>query len=577
MSILKLRSNFETLRSSLETERSSFDSHWKDLSDHTLPRRAQFTVSDTNRGEKKNNKIINSTGTHAIRTLRSGMMGGITSPARPWFRLSTPDPKLSGNPDVKAWLHVVSERLRAVFIRSNLYNALPILYGDMGTFGTAAMLIEEDFDRVIRCYTFPIGSYSVANDEKGRVRVFFREFRMTVRQIIKRFGTTEEGKIEMSNFSKHVQTLYTNGTLDAWIDVCHVITANSDYDPNAYASNKKKYRSVYYEKGSNASGGANYITPDDDTFLRDKGYDYFPVLVPRWEVTGEDVYGTNCPGIMALGDIKALQVMEKRKAQAIEKKINPAMVAPTRAKEGKVSILPSDITYLDEREGSKGFRAAHEVNITIGELLESIQQHEQRIKRAFFEDLFLMLASLDRKDITATEVMERKEEKMLALGAVLEQLNQDLLDPLIDITFDIMVSQGLIPEAPEALQNVPLKVEYVSIMHQAQKTAGLAAIDRLGRAVAEIAQFDPSVLDKIDADKLINEYGETLGVPPEIIRSDEQVAEIRGARARQEQEQEQADRMQQGAATAKDLSSADVGGNNALNSLIQQSQAGAPV
>ena len=152
--------NFETLRTSLETERSSFDSHWLDLSDYNLPRRAQFSVSDTNQGQKKNKKIINSTSSQAIRTLRSGMMGGITSPARPWFKLTTSDPALARIDAVKDWLHIVDKEMGAVFLRSNLYNALPIVYGDIGTFGTAAMLVEEDFDRVIRCYAFPTVRFS---------------------------------------------------------------------------------------------------------------------------------------------------------------------------------------------------------------------------------------------------------------------------------------------------------------------------------------------------------------------------------------------------------------------------------
>ena len=570
------KSTFETLRTSLETERSSFDSHWLDLSDYNLPRRAQFSVSDTNQGQKKNQKIINSTSVQAIRTLRSGMMGGITSPARPWFKLTTSDPALARIDAVKDWLHIVDKEMGAVFLRSNLYNALPIVYGDLGVFATAAMLVEEDFDRVIRCYAFPIGSYSVANDGKGRVRVFFREFRMTVRQVVKKFGEGDDGKIDWTNLSTHVKALYDAKTLDAWINVCHVITANTDYDPNALASNKKQFRSVYYEKGSDTNGASSYVTADDSKFLSDKGYDYFPVLVPRWEVTGEDVYGTNCPGMMSLGDVKALQTMEKRKAQAIEKQINPPMIASTKLKDSKVSILPGDVTFGDMRAGDV-LKAAHAVDISITEILDAIEKHENRISRAFFEDLFLMLAQSDRRQITATEIDERKQEKLLALGPVLEQLNQDLLDPLIDITFDIMVKQELIPPPPEELQGVALKVEYVSIMHQAQKSTGLAGIDRLIGFAGSVAEFDPGVIDKIDTDKLIDEYADITGVPPQIVRSDEEVAAIREGRAQAEAQQRQLDQISQGAVAAKDLSGADLEGNNALNALVQQSEAGATV
>jgi hypothetical protein len=467
--------------------------------------------------------------------------------------------------------------MTSVFLKSNLYSVLPIVYGDIGVFGTAAMSIEEDFDNVIRCYAFPIGTYSLANDEKGDINIFFREFRLTVRQLVKRFGTRDDESLDFSMFSTQVKALYDRGHLDAWIDVCHVIHPNSDYNPKGLLSNTKKFRSVYYEKGSGSSQSANYLGADDDKFLSDKGYDYFPILAPRWEVTGEDVYGTNCPGMVALGTTKALQIQEKRHAQAVEKGVNPAMIGPSSLKTQKASILPGDITYLDEREGMRGFRPVHEVNLSLSDLDNKMAKAEREISRAFFEDLFLMVATMDRNQITATEIMERKEEKLLVVGPVLEQLNPDLLDPTIDITFNIMVDQGLIPDPPEELQGVPLKVEYISIMHQAQKSAGLAGIDRFIGFTGEVAAFDPGVLDKIDSDQLIDEYAEITGVPPRIVRSDEDVEELRLAKQQAAQQQQQMEVLAQGAGVAKDLSQADMGGNNALNALIEQSEAGAAI
>ncbi len=201
------RSKFLTLKAQLENERSSFKSHWRDLGDYILPRRPRWFVEDTNRGERRNTKIIDSTATLAARTLRSGMMSGITSPARPWFRLSTPDPKMAEFGDVRQWLQDVTDRMNTVFLQSNLYNSLPIVYGDMGVFATAAMLVEEDFDSVIRTYVFPVGSYMISNDSKGRVRTFYRTFRMTVRQAIQEFGNADEaGKIDWSVFSSFVKS-----------------------------------------------------------------------------------------------------------------------------------------------------------------------------------------------------------------------------------------------------------------------------------------------------------------------------------------------------------------------------------
>ena len=571
------RSRLESLRSQMDNERASFISHWRDLSDHILPRRSRFFLSDNNRGERRSQKIIDSTATLAARTLRAGMMGGITSPARPWFRLTTPDPELAEVGSVKQWLDTVTQRMRTVFLKSNLYNSLPLIYGDLGVFGTAALYIEEDLEEVLRTYTFPVGSYMIANDEKLRVRVFYREFRMTVRQIIEKFGRSRERKeIDWTNISFHVKALWDQGSKEQWVEVAHCIMPNPDHDPDKLFAKFKRYYSCYYERGSSSAQQSNYMAQEQQKFLSESGHDFFPILGVRWEVSGEDVYATTCPGMEALGDIRQLQLGEKRGAQAVEKMVTPPMIAPTALRTARTSILPGDITYSDEREGQKGFRPAHETNFRINEHEMKQEQVRQRIRKAFFEDLFLMLAASDRRQITAREVEERHEEKLLALGPVLEQLNQDLLDPLIDITFDIMLRQDLIPEPPQELEGVALRVEYVSIMAQAQKLIGVSSIERFASFVGNMVSVtqNPAVLDKVDTDQLIDVYGDAISIPTSVVRTDEQTAGIRQERAQAQQAQAQAQAIQEMAGAARDLSAAKTDEPNALTALLEQAKAG---
>lgn len=573
------RQQYELLRSQLVNERASFIPHWRELSDFILPRRPRFVVTDVNRGERRSQKIIDSTATLAARTLSSGMMAGVTSPARPWFRLTTPDPGLAEFGPVKSWLHVVTERMLTVFLRSNLYNALPVLYQDIGVFATSAMSIEEDFDDVLRFYVFPVGSYMITNDDKLQVRSFVREFRMTVRQMVERFAKKDErGRVtDWSNFSQHVRSQSESGQAESWIDVVHVILPNDEFDPRKLDAKFKRYRSVYYENGYSSASASRYIRgEDDDRVLRDSGFDLFPILAPRWEVTGEDVYGTNCPGMTALGDIKQLQLGEKRGAQAIEKMVNPPMTGPTALRTQKASILPGDITYVDVREGQQGFRPAHEVNPRIQELEAKQAQIRQRIRRSFYEDLFLMLANLDRREITAREIEERHEEKLLALGPVLEQLNQDLLDPLIDNAFDIMLRQGFIPEPPDEIAGMTLKVEYISIMAQAQKLIGLAGVERFAQFTGAVAAQSghPEVIDKVDLDQMIDVYAERTGVPPSIVRSDDAVLAIRQARAQAQQEAAQMQAVREAGKIAKDFARADMSKENALTRLLKEAETG---
>ena len=573
------RKRYDSLKQQLESERSSFISHWRDLSDYVQPRRQRFNTSDVNKGDKRNQKIIDSTATLAHRTLRAGMMSGITSPARPWFRLTTPDPDLAEFGSVKTWLSTVTQRMQHVYLRSNLYQVLPVAYGDMGLFGTAAIYMEEDFNNVVRFYPFPIGSYCIANNSKLKVDVFTRDFRMTVRQLIQRFGRKDgSGNVDWSNFSSQVRSLWDQGNYEAWVDVCHVIQPNSEFDEKKSDSKFKKYSSMYYEKGVTSVLAGGYLRDhDEDKCLSEKGYDYFPVLCPRWEVTGEDVYGTDCPGMAALGDIKQLQLGEKRIAQAIEKMVNPPMVAHPSLQARKASIVPGDITYVANESGQQGFRPAHEVNPRVMELENKQAQVRDRIRRAFYEDLFLMLANDTRSNITATEVAERKEEKLLALGPMLEQLNQDCLDPLTDNTFNMLVRQGLIPEPPQELQGMDLKVEYISIMAQSQKLVGLGTVERFAGFAGQVASIQPEILDKIDTDQMIDVYGELTSIPPGIIRPDEKVQEIRQNRAQAQQAQVQAQQIRDVTQSARDLSQADMESDNALTRLIDQANAGSLV
>lgn len=568
------RKRNEILRMQLENERSSFLPSWRDCNDFIAPTRARFQVTDRNRGDRRNRNIIDSTATLALRTMVSGMMSGITSPARPWFRLSTGDDGLNEFEPVKKWLYDVTQRMVTVFIRSNLYQVLPMLYKDMGTFGTAAMSLEEDFKKTIRCYSFPVGSYCIATNDQLTVDVFQREFSMTVRQIIQRFGMNGGKQVNWKNISLHVRNLWERGEGETWIDVCQTIRPNMDYDPRGMMSNQKMFSSQYYEKGT--AGNSNYLggsADSDDILLSDKGYDLFPVLAPRWGLTGEDVYATDWPALDALGDTKQLQTGEKRSLAAVDKMVNPAMVAPTALKNQPVTLLPGGVTYVDSREGMQGFRPAHEVNFDISKLEAKQEQVRQRIKRSFFEDIFLTITELDRRDITATEIVERREEKFLVLGPVLQQLNQDVLDPLIDNTFAIMARQGQLPPPPQELQGMPLKVEYISIMAQAMKLVGVTNLERFMNFGVQLATVKPDAMDKINTDQALDVYGEMTGVAPGVVRSDEDVDAIRQQRQQAIEAQNRAMVAKDASTAAKNLSQADMGADNALSRITEGLQA----
>lgn len=558
----KLRQRLERLVSAMKNERTSFESHWRELSEYFAPRKARFTVTDRNRGEKRSQKIIDSTPIFAARTLAAGMMSGVTSPARPWFRLTVPDKQLAELHAVKMWLEAVRERMASVFIRSNLYNQLPSVYADMGVFGTAAMAVEEDDETTIRCMHFPIGEYWFATNAKGQVRTFAREFEWTVRQVVERFGRKDrEGRLDDTNLSTAIVRAWREGHLDQTVTITHIITENDAFDPNRLDPASRRYLSCYYEAAREKVRGEEQV-------LEVSGYEEWPTMGPRWETSAGDVYATNCPGMTALSDNKALQFGEKMMAQAIEKTVKPPMIAPSSMRATAASILPGGITYVDEAQDKK-FRPAIDVSgMRLDHLGVEQNKVRERVKEAFFVNLFLMISSLERGQITATEINARQEEKLLTLGPVLERINEDLLDPLVDRTFAIMLRRGEIPEPPPELEGVALRVEYVSVMAQAQRTVGRYGLETFLSMAASAAQISESVLDKIDLDQAIDVYGEMTGIPPSIIVADETVSSIREARAQQMQAAQQAQLATEEAAAAQTLSQTPVSGDNALARLL---------
>ncbi|EOC1198850.1 phage tail protein [Cronobacter sakazakii] len=532
----------------LDNDRTSFEPHWRELSEFINPRGSRFLTSDTNRNDRRNSRIVDPAATLAARILSSGMMSGITSPARPWFRLATPDPDMMDYGPVKVWLETVQNRMNDMFNKSNLYQNLPLLYSSLGTYSTGAMAVLEDDDDILRTMMFPIGSYWLANSPRGNVDTCFRKFTMTVRQLVMQFG--------IDKVSSRVKGMWDNGTYEQWVEVVHAVYPNVDRDTGKLDSKNKPFKSVYYETGG-----------DSDKVLRESGYDEFPIIAPRWEVNGEDVYGSSCPGMIALGQVKALQLEQKRKSQLIDKQTNPPMVGPSALKTQRVSLLPGDITYVDQLGQADGFRPAYMVNPDMNGLLADIQDTRQVINDAYFVNLFMMLQQINTRSMPVEAVIEMKEEKLLMLGPVLERLNDEALNPLIDRAFSMMVRKNMLPPPPEEMEGMPLRIEYISVMAQAQKSIGLSSLTQAVGFIGQLAQVKPEALDKLNIDEAIDSYAEMSGVSPTVILPQEQVDQIRQQRVQQQQQMQAAAMAQAAAQGAKTLSDTQTSEPSALTAL----------
>jgi hypothetical protein len=283
-------------------------------------------------------------------------------------------------------------------------------------------------------------------------------------------------------------------------------------------------------------------------------------------VIGGDIYG-NSPGMEALGDIKQLQHEQLRKAQAIDYQTKPPLQVPASMKNRDIEMLPGGISYYDGA-ANNGIKTAFEVNLNLQYLLNDIMDCRERVRGAFYADLFLMLANAGPNTrMTATEVAERHEEKLIMLGPVLERLHNELLAPLVDTTFTRMVQAGIVPPAPQELQGMDLNIEFVSMLAQAQRAIGTNAVDRFVGNLGAIAQMKPDILDKFDQDEWADVYADMLGIDPALIIADKDVALIRQARAQAMAAKEQAAVMQQQSQTVKNMAQSPTGGDNALTDI----------
>ena len=557
--IVGLRQYLDRRLQALRTERLSWWNHWQDLSDYILPRRGRFllTANSGLAGEVRNQKIIDNTGTLAARTLASGLMAGLTSPSLPWFRLNLRNNALADQPDVQDWLDQVASRMMQVFARSNFYNSLATAYEELAVFGTAAMLILEDPDDVIRAHTLTAGEYFLAPSERQCVNTLYREFTQTIAQVVARFG--------LEACSASVQSLYASGQLDREIIIAHAIEPeDTPTDPGAVWT-LKPWRSVYWEVGSSYT-----------QVLDVRGFHEFPACTPRWGLVGNDVYGRS-PGMDALGDIRALQVEQKRKAQAIEKMVNPPMVADAALKNQPASLLPGGVTFVPGGGAGVGFRPVYEVNPPLDGLVQDIQEVQGRINRAFYADLWLMISQLD--DVrSAAEIAARREEKLVMLVPVLERLHAELLYPAIARTFAIMARNQMLPPLPQGLDWDEVAVDYVSPMAQAQKAAAIGGLERLLAFVGQVGAVAPNVADNVNVDEAVLDYARMLGISPKVLVSADMVQAMRQQRAMAANLNQKVDMAEKLAKVGERASNVHLGhGSNlaeaAWNSFLQSSQA----
>lgn len=554
----------------LRVNRYSWWVHWRELADYFLPRRYKWLITPNmmGRGSPINQHILDSTGAIYAQRLAAGLVSGKSGPTSPWFRLKVGYTDSTKTTPVSLWLAECERLLYLIFSESNFYNAIAVFYHDLVVFGTASMLIYDDFKTVINCINPCAGEFYVDIDGNYRPRIFNREFTMTVDAVVSRWG--------IDNVSPSVRQLYedrygANRTRE--IIIGHSIEPNNDgnavkfgFDPAA------EFREAYWEWGGTTSpqGGVN----TQPYFLERRNYYEQRAIIGRWDLVSNDPYGRS-PAMDALPDQKQVQLEQRRKAQAIDKMVNPPLVADIQLKNMPANLTPGGITYVQgfAAQGKPGFASVYETKFPINEIVQDLMEVKQRLAQTFFNDILRVASQYEtRSNVTAVEWDLRKSESLVMLGPVLERIDNEVLKPIVETVFAIANRAGILPPAPPKVQGQMLNINFTGMLYQAQRATEASSIERVLGLAGQIVGVVPEIMDNIDTDYSLEKISSLLNNDPKMIRSDDALAAIRKQRADANAQAQQAAIAQQLSAGAKNLAQSPVSSGNMLGQMMGAQQ-----
>lgn len=523
----------------LKDQRSSWEPLWRDIRDYCLPDMGCFSGEDASDGHKRYGRILDPEAIDCADILAAGLLSGVSSPSRPWLKLTTLDEELDRVPAVAEWLDKVQRRMLTIFSKAEIYNQLHQSYLELVAFGSACTMILPHPEQIVHLQNLTIGQYWLADDPFGRVDTVYRKLSMTAKQMVQQWG--------LENVSSQVRNDYERNPY-AKHDIIHVVEPRLERNPDKIDNMNLPWRSVYFEENQS------------DRILSESGFRDFPALCPRWMTIGGSVYGRG-PGAKALSASKALQQMAYRFATLIDYYTDMPVAYPDTFTNALRHMRPGGRIPINAGANElASLRPAWEVKNDPQSVLTAIQARRADIQRMYYVNVFQMIAANQNSDRTATEVAALEQEKVMMMGPVLERLHSELLDPLVSNTFNFMVEQNALPEVPDDLNGKNLSVEYISVLAEAQRNSSVTGIVRWAQQIGMLTQLNPNAVDRIDIDKTIEELADINGIPPSLVVSGDKAALIREARDQQQQAQMQAAQMPMTASALKDLSQAADGG-----------------
>ena len=519
----------------LKAQRGTWESNWQELTNLVLPNEADFNT-ERSRGGKRATHVYDSTGIHANEMLAAGLHGMLTNPASNWFSLRIKDDQnnLADSSEAKQWLedttNVILSEIAApsVAFSSHIHE----YYLSLCSIGTACIFIGDPVNREgVSFRAIHIEEIFIAENADGIIDTVLRSFEMTVRQIVQKWGE--------KSLSPRIAKMYEKKDYDKQVQLLHCVYPREDMDKGKKAATMLPVASVY-------------IDEKDKHVLAEGGFDEMPYMVSRWSKAGGEVFGRS-PAMTALPDIKMLQEIMKTTIKAAQKVVDPPLLVPDDGVLGPVRTIPGGLNYYRASSGAR--IEPLQTGANIGLSYEMMNDLRERIRTTFFLD---QLQFQGAPRMTATEVVERTERTLRLLWPTLGRLQSEFLGPMIERIYGVLSRAGRLPEPPESISELELKIEYVSPLARAQRQTETQGIMRTLEFVGPIAGMDPQAAQIIKGADTVRHIAELNGVPPMLLKSDDDLmAEMQAqqqAQAAQQQMMQGAevmDMMQKGANVAK--------------------------
>jgi hypothetical protein len=544
---LTKRERLEKRFQSAKSVRDPYDKDYEEIERLCLPARSRFMAGTTLK-RRANMAKQDTAGIIAGRTLVHGMSTGLSSPARPWFKLTTGDHDLDQFQPVKEWLYDTEHKIYAHFSATNYYDSAKVAYGELAHVGFSVTLGIEHKHYGAVYHAFDHGEVWIAEDDGLRVTTLFYRPSYTVDQMVRKFP--------WSRLSQKVRDAYDRGDVQKLVECMCVIEKNDDRDASKLDSSNKPWRSTWWEIGQT----------DKKILLKEGGFDSKPFSAPRWETTGSEVYCSSSPGFNALADLRELEFASRRKGRAMDIMVRPPLFIPAGLQQTMLSMDPGSMNFINDMQGKVDY---FKPDPNVGTWITSeIDRLTRRVNQLFYADLWMAVTDMEGiQPRNQQELMYRNEEKLTQLGPVVDRVNVEKLEVEIDRAFNILLNLNVLMPPPPELRGYPLQINFVSILAQAQLATSNSSIERAAQFVGYVSGLYPDAKLKFDAEQAIDEFARNSHTSPKIIRSDELVAEMKAQMA-QEQGTERlmamAPAAAQGAQAAELLSRTQVGNGGSM-------------